>query len=130
MWQAAQPVARKFPLRAFAGVQRWQEVHSFLRRSKKTSPDSLNVGSGSSPLRAPGGCFPLAQGAGCTGIGVIAKCTSSRVGWSPLGNSVPDWVPERWAMIEAFTAWVIVLWQKPQVWSTTRRSDGFAHIPA
>src|SRR2546422_3171303 len=84
MWQAAQPVARKFPLRAFARVQRWQEVHSFLRRSKKTSPDSLNVGSGSSLLRAPRGGPPPAQGAGGTGNGVIAQCTRSRAGLGPF----------------------------------------------
>src|SRR2546422_1631742 len=37
MWHAAQPVARKLPLTAFAGVQRWQEVHSLRSRDRKST---------------------------------------------------------------------------------------------
>src|SRR5439155_19441040 len=132
MWQAAHPVARKLPRSDLAGVQRWQDVHSFRRRSRKTSPLSLKVGKGSSLATAPGGRgWPFGGCAdGVTTAGVIANSTPSRVACNPFGKRVPLCVPDRCAMIDAFTARVIALWQVPHVRSTTRRSLGFAHIPA
>src|SRR3989338_5887613 len=134
MWQAAHPVARKFPRTAVGRVQRWQELHSFLKRSKTTSPDSLKVGSGSRRARAPGGSgWPEgSRSPGVVGTGAIEKRTCSRVGCSPFGKRVPLCVPERCAMMFACTFWAIVLWQSlaPHVWATTRRSLGLAYIPA
>src|SRR3990172_10377073 len=129
MWQAAHPVARKFPRTAVGRVQRWQELHSFLKRSKTTSPDSWKLGSGSRRASAPGGRgWRAGSGSrGVVGTGASEKRTDSLVGWSPFGKSVPDCVPERWAMMLALTFRTIVLWQSvaPHVWATTRRSEGF-----
>src|SRR3989338_5471125 len=134
MWQAAQPVPRKFPRTAVGRVQRWQELHSFLKSSKTRSPDSWTVGSGSKRTRAPAGMgWPFGSGSpGAVGTGASEKRTCSFVGWSPFGKSVPDCVPERWAMMFALTFRTIVLWQSvaPHVWATTRRSEGFAYMPA
>src|SRR5215510_14987517 len=112
MWQAAQPVARKLPRTARAGVQRWHDVHSLRSRSKNTSPDSLNVGMGSSPATAPfGSGWPAAKGnPGLVATGAIENFTCSFVGCSPFGKSVPLWVPERCAMIDDFTLAAIAWW--------------------
>src|SRR2546425_3081537 len=132
MWHAAQPVARKLPRTALAGVQRWHEVHSLRRRSKKMSPDSLKVGKGSRRATAPlGSGWPFGTGSpGVVGTGAMAKRTSSLVGWRPLGKRVPLCVPERWAMMEDFTLFTIAAWQRPQVSAATRRSLGLESIPA
>jgi hypothetical protein len=76
--------------------------------------------------------WPLGSGSGVVGSGAIENRTSSRVGWSPFGNSDPDWVPERCAMMLRFTFSAIAWWQPPapHVRSTTRRSLGFTYIPA
>src|SRR3989304_5494772 len=134
MGQAAQPVARKLPRTAVGRVQRWQELHALLKRSKTTSLESVNVGSGSRRATAPGG-GGWRGGSGSPGLvatGASEKRTCSRVGWSPFGKSVPLTVPERCAMMFACTFWAIVVWQSlpPHVWATTRRSEAVADIPA
>ena len=132
MWHAAQPVARKFPFSAFAGVHRWQDVHSLRSRSKNGSPLCANVGRGSRRGTAPpGNGWPFRNATpGSVGSGAMLKRTASFVGCSPFGNSDPLCVPERCAMMFAFTFLAIVVWQAPHVCSTTRRSLGLAHMPA
>src|SRR5215813_7728886 len=117
MWHAAQPVARKLPRTALAGVHRWHDVHSFRSKSKNTSPDSLKVGMGWSPVTAPfGSGWPVGNGApGVVAAGAIENFTCSFVGCCPFGKSVPLCVPERCAMIDDFTFAAIVWWHLPQV---------------